>query len=526
MSLPDDPKAPWPPRDIAGYAQDQAAWHAWWSGDPTRLADTSPGGSNGRRTFWARRKTGTDTTNATSQLHAPLAADIAATSADLLFGDEIKLRVNPGDDAGKQAAVATQARLEELTDLIGLTNRLLEAAETCAAVGGVYLRPVWDTTVADHPLLTAVDADQAVPDFRLGILVAVTFTQTVHEDGDTVWRHLERHEPGRILHGLYAGSKTLLGASIPLESHPATTGLTPEVTTHAENPILANRLVVQYVPNVLPNRKRRRYPIGRSDFAGSEPFLDALDEAWTSWIRDLRLGVARVFVPDEFLTPSARPAGQAGFGGFFNRGGPGAGKGFDVDTELLSGLNIDQIEKMTSPLTPVQFKIRVEEHQGTCQALTEQIVSSAGWSRQTFGIGIDGQAESGTALKVREGKTGRTLGRKQRYWDPAVAATAQTLLALDATIFGRRDVVPARPSVVWPEETVDPVQTGQWLQLMAQAEAMSIETRVRMAQPDLDDTAVGKEVARIKAERGTSVGDPFAPGTVPPGDPGDNSDVG
>jgi hypothetical protein len=61
---------------------------------------------------------------------------------------------------------------------------------------------VWVDTVAD-PILMTVGQDQAVPDFAFGVLRGVTLGQEVERDGPdpvtdrvSVWRHLERHEPG------------------------------------------------------------------------------------------------------------------------------------------------------------------------------------------------------------------------------------------------------------------------------------------------------------------------------------------
>lgn len=532
---------PWPPPDIAPYHRDQAAWAAWWSGDIAKLGDTTHGGgTTGRRSFWARRKTGADSTRATAQLHATLAADIASTSADLLFGEPPDLLIpdvglarawerrtagDGGQDGDLSAwpadarlttaeTVAAQDRLDELADTLGLANRLLEAAEVQAATGGVYLRPLWDKSAADHPLLTVVDADRGVPDFRYGQLVAVTFVEEVHREspGDVVWRHLERHEPGVILHGLYVGSGTTLGRQVPLTDHPATQGYMPQVPVPVEVTGGRPGIMPRFVPNVLPNRRNRRYPIGRSDYAGCEPFLDALDETWTSWMRDLRLGQARLVVPDEFLTPVGGPM-SGSFGGHGATRGPGVARGFDLDTELMTGLNIADIKDVSGEvIKPIQFAIRVEEHERTAVALTEHIISTAGYSPQTFGLHIEGRAESGTALRIREGKTWRTQGRKQRYWAPELSAAAETLLALDRVVFGRPTPV-ARPAIGWQELADDPQGTAQWVNTLAAARAASIETRVRLAQPGLDDDQVAQEVARIKEEDGLGLPDPL-------GDPG------
>lgn len=523
MPLPESTTStPWPPPDIDPYMRDQAAWGAWWSGDPKKLAETTAGGgTSNRRTWWGRRKPGQDGTQATAQLHATLAADIASTSADLLFGEPPSLLVpdvglaraherrntgQPGEgelqpwpaDAGLSTAdtVAAQDRLDTLTDTLGLANRLLEAGEVCAATGGVYLRPMWDTAAFDHPLLTVVDPDLAVPDFRYGHLAAVTFVEEVHRDTGAVWRHLERHEPGVILHGLYVGTDATLGRQVGLTDHPATKGFEQTVPVPVEATGGRPGIMPRFVPNVLPNRKRRKYPIGRSDYAGCEPFLDALDETWTSWMRDLRLGQARLVVPDEFLTPIGAAPGQRA-----------TARGLDLDQELFTGLNIAEIEKLTDPIKNVQFDIRVEQHERTTVALTEHIISTAGYSPQTFGLNIEGRAESGTALRIREGKTWRTQGRKQRYWAPEMSAAVESLLALDRTIFDRPTPV-VRPAVGWAELADDPQGTAQWVNTLATARAASIETRVRLAQPQLDDDQVAQEVARIKDEDGMGLPDP------------------
>ena len=80
----------------------------------------------------------------------------------------------------------------------------------------------WDHDVADHPLLDVVHADAAVPEFRWGILTAVTFWRVVSEDNSQVVRHLERHEPGVIFHGLYRGSKDKLGVKVDMADDAST----------------------------------------------------------------------------------------------------------------------------------------------------------------------------------------------------------------------------------------------------------------------------------------------------------------
>ena len=479
MALPVNPKQSWPPlRENGG---DLDTWAAWYSGDPQRLtADAQPQQNRTARLFFWKRRTPVGRPQ--SGLHMPLAGELASVSADLLFGDAFDLTV-----VDKAAA----KRLDELRSETSLQNKLLEGAETCAALGGAYLRASWDKDLADEPFLTTMLPDHAVPEFRYGRLTAVTFWREVVGDAQkgVVLRHLERHERGVILHGLYRGEKDLLGHAIDLKASPDTEGLEPVITLPDA---LAKRLAVAYVPNVLPDKRRPTSPQGRADVEGCESLLDALDETYTSWMRDIRLGKSRIVVPADALEPAV-------FGG-----GRGAGKSFDADREVFTELEVDP---QHMDITPVQFDLRTAEHAETALHLFERIVSEAGYSPQTFGLKIEGRAESGTALRLREARTFKTMARKQRYWAPALADVCELLLVLDGAIFGRA-VTAERPRVTWPEETATPQEVAQTLTLLRTAEAASTETMVRMLHADWADEAVQAEVARIQAERGASVPEP------------------
>ena len=87
-----------------------------------------------------------------------------------------------------------------------------------AALGGVYLRVVWDTDVSDKPWLDMVPPDAAIPEFRYDRLVAVTFWTVLEDHGKTVVRHLEKHIPHQnvILHGVFEGDQQKLGRRVDL----------------------------------------------------------------------------------------------------------------------------------------------------------------------------------------------------------------------------------------------------------------------------------------------------------------------
>lgn len=479
---------------MAGLYREMQEADAWYSGDESKLTafyglpagdQRQPQASTWSR-FWSRRYN--DQNSARQRVHVPAANDIAATSADLLFGETPDLTVPEDEDD----ATAAQDRLLDLAEADGWGALLLEAAEVCAGIGGVYLRPAWDPQFCPHPMLTVVHADRAVPEFRWGRLYAVTFWREVAiDDKGVVWRHLERHEPGLILHGLYAGDADMLGVRRPLAEHPDTAGLAVDDEGAIVLPGGMRGLMVAHVPNVLPHAKHRGMPVGPADTAGAETLMDGLDETYTSWIRDVRLAKARILVPGEFL----------------ERNGRGRGASFDLDAEVFSPLEMDPSNMEKAGITLSQFAIRAADHEATAGKLFEQIVGHGGYSPSTFGLEGDTSVQTATEVDARQDRTMATIARKRRYWRPAIEHVAEAILVIDREVFDSK-VTPVRPRLAWPDAEQDPHRIAETAELLRRAQAASTETLVRLAQPHLEGDDLAAEVARVRAEAGTAVDDP------------------
>lgn len=536
MPLPDKDQ-PWPPVAFTRVQDKIRQWDAWYSGDPDALAgiygaeaynprDPSSnrdrngllidrpsiyrGGVVGRvaRWFWG---TPTSPGEKPTKLHIPVAGDIAATSADLLFGQfpDVKL------PDGTQDATRTMDVLQEMIDE-GLQASLLESAELATALGGVYLRVAWDKTVSGRAWLVAAHADAAVPEWRWDKLQAVTFWEVLRNPGDTgrtVLRHLERHEPGVILHGLYEGTPESLGHPVPFAEHADVAHLAGLVDQNGAIATGIPKLTVAYVPNMRPNRQApwrqdaAAINLGRSDYAGVEHAMDQLDEVWSAWMRDIRLGKSRLIVPESALQNL----------------GPGKGAVFDGDMEVYTSLNLLQGPNAPAKdqITAQQFTIRWQEHKGSAEELFTQIIRTAGYSIQTFGEAADVRGVTATEINARERKTMATRARKIGYWKPQLRDLLETLLAITAQISPELGVTPQRPDLDW-SDTAQPslADIAPAIQMMRAAEAMSIETSVRLSQPDWDDEAVAQEVARIKEETAAAHPPSPDPHTFPGDDPG------
>lgn len=512
MPLPENGNIEWPPKDQAAAIEAYARYGAWYGGDPDELARVygAGGGLAGpdlrdipsggvisalqrgmHRMFWGTMPPAGQVRQ--HKLHIPLAGDIAATSADLLFGEPPEVVI-----PDSKPTDPTNERLGEILDESNAHAVWLEAAEIGAAYGGSYVRVRWDPEVAECPLFEALPPDVAIPEFRSGRLVAVTLWRNLSRPDSRHWRHLERHEKGRVFHGLYVSHDAeKLGRPLPLQEHEDTAPFAELVDADGGFATGATGLAVEYIPNMRPNKVMRGSPLGRSDYAGIMPILDALDEAWTSWLRDLRLGKGRLVVPRSYIQGAGR----------------GKGATFDAEREIF-----EAVDALTSPdgglaMQIVQFAIRVDEHSRTCTEITKQAVRAAGYSAQTFGEQGD-VAMTATESTDRQSASFRTRTKKILYARGPLARIIRAALEIDVAQFRKAGVkADALPTLEWPDGVaVDPMQSAQTLQLLAAAEAASIRERVRRLNPDWEDADIDKEVVRIKEDMQAA-----APPVAPPG---------
>lgn len=561
MPLPKS-DAPWPPISIQPVYSKMNEWAAWYSGEPQRIIDVyagqsaTAGGAIPWWRFWRRAAAQRDGSQR-ALLHVPIASDLAAVSAALLFGESPRFRIkeahedeqdletpegqpdpmqpNPAEPfdpaapvdpakAGMESAAPkkkaatpfekTERRLLEILDRGNARSRLIEAAETAAAIGGVYIYPAWDKKFFDYPIIAVAQADMAVPEFKWGYLVRVTFHRVVDElPNGKVWRHVEVHEvegegesrTAIVLHGLYEGSLGSLGLQRELAAHESTKDFEPRVV------LPFKELDVQYVPNIRPNRLWRATGFGVADIQGSETLLDAIDETFASWMRDVRLAKARIIVPRDYLRADSDNANAPTF---------------DIDQEIYTTMEMEpSMNADARAMLAHQFDIRYLEHRSTAREFIERVVSNAGYAPATLGHATDsaGVARTGAALRVAEHKTVLTQRRKAAHWKSALEMLCRHLLLIDKEQF--KADVPLDEKELWPrvemsDSIIDqPLELAQTALAMKSAEAASIETRVKIIHPDWSDAEVASEVARIQDEVAAAEPPAFGGGPESFGDP-------
>lgn len=426
-----------------------------------------------------------------AKIHVPLAADIAAVSSDLLFGNAPRCKIY--DDSKESEEDDKQNRLDQILRGSKFESVLQEAAETAAVIGDVYLKCNWDSKALPCPSICYVSGEDAVPEYRFAKLVCVHFFTIIKQDRKTgrIWRLYERYEPGHIWSMVYTGDTGTLGVETPsglevygVEEHVAVPG---------------GGMLAVHIANMKPSRVRQQY-YGRSEFEGMRDMLDSLDEAWSSWMRDIRLAKARIIVPQEYLRP--RNSEEGGGGGQMFTDNKYTFE-FDEDVEVYVALDIANDKNMT--ITPSQFAIRSAEHAATVESLIRNIISMGGYSPQTFGLDINGQATSGTALLIREKKTYQMRSKKLNYWSEPLESFLTAVLHLDAEVYHIPNVHPEdRVIVEFPDSMSTDISTmAQAVQMMHNAQAVSVRTAIKMLHPDWEDGQIEEEAERCMQEFGT-----------------------
>lgn len=476
----------WPP--IASILQWQHREHsAWYSGSPEIIANfyseyASDNVFNlskqlaNRETFWGRQIEN----QGEISVHVPIAGDIAETSANLLFSESPTIKiVEAYEEKTRQSFKDTQSRLDLMLMESGFYRKILEGAETASAMGGVYIKLAWDRELSEYPIPVIEQVDRAIPEFKFGILSAVTFWRIIKAEKDIkIYRLLERYDKGVITYNLYVGTQERLGKRIELASISETEDLEDQVEFGID------AVLAVYIPNVLPNRLDRNSCLGRSDYSGIEGLMDSLDEVFTCWSKDIVLAQGRIMIPEEFLKSR------------------GKNRHFNIDKMLYVKLDMDPITMgKGNSITAQQFEIRATEFEKTSLNLIERIVTSAGYSPQSFGLGIDGRAESGTALKLRERKSFITKAKKENYWGASLKHLVHLMILLYNAELGGREEVDVNVNVAFGDSISEDVsQMSNAIKMLSDAFAISTETKVRMIHPDWEEEQIATETKKIIEE--------------------------
>jgi hypothetical protein len=185
--------------------------------------------------------------------------------------------------------------------------------------------------------------------------------------------------------------------------------------------------------------------------------------------------------------------------------GRGQGAGFDLDQEVFVPLNQAPSDDGKSQLTVKQFAIRAADHEATVKQLLERIISGAGYSLQTFGLGDDGAAATATEVAARQKKSMTTREKKTRYWAPQLVSILQTLMQVDQAKFSGPGPFESLSIEFLASVQPTQIELATTASALKAAQAASTKTLVTMVHPDWDEKAINDEVRLILEENSFTV---------------------
>lgn len=529
-------KSVWPPEPFAKAFADIEEWAVWWEGTSTKLTNfyMSRGtGYNGmpmglrQRTYAAaevffNRQDGQAVAGPTElRLHLPIPGAIARKVASIMFstpprfcvatGTEEDIAADEVVDAQQITEDPVQGRVDKLLNSDTMHTFLLEAGQSWSALGGHYLRVVWDEAVIpDRAFLDKVDHDHAIPEWKWGVLTSVAFWSEIGKTKEgKVLRHFEDYQPGYIEHAVYEGSGDDVGMRVPLNEVEGYdfSGIIESMDSTGMVPTGYEKIAAVYIPRRKTNPTWRTDPqlkyMGYSDFSKDViPLFASIDETWTSLMRDVRQGKGRLIVAENLLELL----------------GPGRGNGFDLNREIFSPV-AEAIDGEGKPIIEqVQFNIRVTEHLETIRGLFLEVLHRVGISPLTMGLS-DQVATTATEIKALTADTLATQDEGQRYWGPALSDICTALIAIDAEKFADGVTLEEPVEVEWPAAVeISDEERAKTVALWG--EAASTHTKIAYLHPDWDEPKIQAEVDEIGEEKLAAMppllADPFGGGESDP----------
>ena len=429
----------------------------------------------------------------------PLPELISGAFANLLFGEDVVVTA---------AATGDQVNVDRIEEASDLGAELWRAQDTSSSEGEIWGRIVSRPDLLDAPQIAFSSRRDVVPLYVGAKLVAVAFVTDYVEQASAndsrplIRRLFEIHAEGEIVNVLYEGTPDTLGPKVDLSRVDELEDVDEETTTGL--PMLAARVRNRVGPSVT---------LGRSDFEPIEDFLFDLNESVAIAAENARLTAKKRAIVSGALTSSGAPEPSAGVDlgdGSIQPVEPTVDLGADV--LVSNGLDGELGRDGGGPFKVLEYQFDAEALIAHKRDLITSAVTRIGPTPQFVGIslGSDGQAESGTALRVRLFPTSGAGRGRLRPWKvglPWLMMLAQLVDASPEPIgFGRSYTSAGEAPGVKIDANI-PEDESELVQRHATAVGAEIESRrtaIKSLRPDWTDQQIDDEIKAIDEDAQSS----------------------
>ena len=365
-------------------------------------------------------------------IHSGLPGLICSKMPRILFGNGIAPTVSVYKDSGEVDKNKTKAATDytlQLIDKVKLRDVLTECATNESWGGHSFIKFSFDTAISNFPIIEAADIMSTEVVKERNETVAIIF-KTWYEDkkkgnqqrkyrldeiyttdatGDAVIRY--------ELYELTTGEEK----RVPLNSIPETQKIVEAVNGDDEVVFTGLKGMLAFEkPNKLPSLEFPHSNYGASDFEGATDSFDAVDEAYSTIINEIRDNrTFRYFASHNFrrdkdtgeiLTPD---------------------DGFTKNFVLTEG-DIDQEQGVNKNRIVDQIPDKTEEHKAKYLTAVTVALNKAGLSPYSIGItGLESINQSAESQQERNKVTLETRKAKLELWTPYLSKVLSQLLAFN-----------------------------------------------------------------------------------------------
>lgn len=402
-------------------------------------------------------------------LHSGLPGLICSKMPRVLFGNGISPTVSVYKDNGDVDKTRTKTATDyalQLIDKVNLRDVLTECATNESWGGHSFIKFSYDTELSNYPIIEASDIMSTEIVKERGITVAIIFKTwyekekgqntglgslkyrldeiyTTNDSGDAVIRY--------ELYEISTGEDK----RVPLNSIPETAKVVETVNENDEIVFKGLQGMLAFEkPNRLPSLMFPHSNYGASDFEGATDSFDAVDEAYSTIINEIRDNrTLRYFKSTAFrrdkdgnvITPD---------------------DGF-TKNYVFTESDVDQEQGGEKNRTIDQVNDKTEEHKQKYLTAVTVALNKAGLSPYSIGItGLESINQSAESQQERNKVTLETRKAKLELWTPYLAAVITKLLAFNTyllnTVGVKQDDLPLEDmDITLSTVTVD---FGEYLQ--------------------------------------------------------------
>lgn len=461
--------------------------------------------------FWKRAPVGT------RMLHSGIPGLIASKMPRILFGSGVQTVVDVYTEDGRKVLEGKSKEAKETLDTIlkemNVSDRLTAAATDESWSGHCFFKLSHDASLSQFPIIETADITNAEVIKNRGVTKAIVFKTWYKPKKDDNWRLDE-------IYGVNdAGDATITYRLYKLENgkeKPMPLNALPETQDLAEIGLDEDGtytfdglkgLLAFEKPNKIPSLEFPHGNYGASDYEGAIDSFDALDEAYSKIIEEIRSNRTIRYTPSSMI-PRDRDGEQRLSDDFTNN-----------YVKVESDPDQDAKNQITFSIIPD----KTEDHKQKYVTALSAALNKAGLSPFAIGItGLESINASAESQQERNKVTLETRKAKLELWKPFLEKMYEQILAYNDWLV--RNVKGIKQDGFKPiDATLDQIKVrvefGDYImdtekqrtEIWGSAKSMgvaSIHEAVRKIHPDWEDTDIEEEVNLIRYENGMAADDP------------------